>query len=759
MSDSAPRDRPRVATFSFSDSLLGDTSLDPPPPDLTSPAGASLASFSTAQSGGGDKVCLKQAKECNISKHQTQKHTIIEDTFFVQDGPNRFYSDLSIPASQLTKAAAERLLEVQKTTQDWEEFMNEFRVLSQDQFPVEKFHLQELLIKIGSLQSDAAHDDKDGSRPPSATSGNSSTFSFEEVETFEKSTTTAVTDRVANVEEYLASTGNLVTKELTEVGNRVNQTQTSLSEVVQALGTCDETGQLLGPQNRTIWASLAVFKRDLQQQKQEQTALKQEVEVEIPADFASIATTEETNWKNLANQLQMVRAQDAAMIQALTTRVAALEQGHVAAGTNSSVSRRQRNVVHNASLSLTPLSSPTPVAPGVAPTTVTQTGPSATLTQGSQALTDLRIEVDDLKAGFVSLRAQVTKLEGKIAQEGHDSERIKFGGLGFENLDDAAVFVIDQRKNGSEQVGFLVDIYLLCNMIFRHVGGDYDFLKTSETLNKLDLKSNRAAQALVAFQSPIPELFNDPSKASDVWTQSAKDRSCFSRFKTYEEWRTGKIMILEKMGRVVTGTREQLNAKFPQVNRVRALYDLALSESALCLSNLLQFIDQQIAELEAFGMSKARAYALGTKLGDAFFRECHKVRASVSDDLEAKNARQVATALWFAVSKTLDVMMSFKASFSEHPAIAGEYLKFIVQNTVRDQNELDLSSRLDTYDSKLKELEKSKSAATDAKKLAEAAKKMADSHATKIATAAKDAKEALKAHDSLKSKLNDKGVL
>eukprot|EP00980_Cylindrotheca_fusiformis_P019243 scaffold6565_cov93-Cylindrotheca_fusiformis.AAC.2 len=50
MSDSAPRDRPHVATFSFSDLLLGDTSLDPPPPDLTSPAGASLASFLTAQS-------------------------------------------------------------------------------------------------------------------------------------------------------------------------------------------------------------------------------------------------------------------------------------------------------------------------------------------------------------------------------------------------------------------------------------------------------------------------------------------------------------------------------------------------------------------------------------------------------------------------------------------------------------------------------------------------------------------------------------
>eukprot|EP00980_Cylindrotheca_fusiformis_P014332 scaffold3825_cov131-Cylindrotheca_fusiformis.AAC.5 len=749
MSGSASRDRPRVATFSFSDSLLGDTSLDPPPPDLTSPAGDKSLCLGTI---GNDKVCMKTTAECGVSKHQTQKLTIIEDTFFVQDGPNRFFGDLSIPSSQLTKTASERLLEVQKTTQEWEDFMNEFRILSQDQFPVEKFHLEELLRKTDPSQQETATGEKDDSRPPSATSGNSSAFSFEDVEGFEKPTSTDVSERLASVEEYLASTGNVITKELAEVGERVNQAQTSLSEVVTSLGTSDETGQLTGPQNRTVWSSFAEFKRELELQKQVQSALKQEVEVEIPADFAALASTEETNWKNLSSQLQ-----------ALTARVQALEQGQGGqqpGGSALPVTRRQRSVPSNSGFSLTQGTSPSFL--GSQPSALSQAphGPtSSAISSMAQTVSDLRIEMDDMKSNFIALRAQITHLEGKLAQDAKEGERIKFGGLGFENLDDAHLFVLDQKKNGSEQVGFLVDIYLLCNMIFRHVGGDYDFLKTSETINKLDLKSNRAAQALVAFQSPIPELFNDPSKSGDVWTQSAKDRSCFSRFKTHDEWTSGQIMIREKMGRVLTGTREQLNAKFPQTSRVKALYELSLSESALCLGNLLQFIDQQISELKNFGMTTARAYALGTKLGDAFFRECHKVRASVSDDLEAKNSRQVATALWFAVLKTLDVMMSFKASFNEHPAIASEYLKFIVQNTVREQSETDLTDRMDTYDAKLRELEKTKSTATDAKKLADTAKKMADTHASKIANAAKDAKDALKAHDTLKSKLTDKGVL
>eukprot|EP00980_Cylindrotheca_fusiformis_P031678 scaffold26780_cov147-Cylindrotheca_fusiformis.AAC.1 len=522
MSGSSSRDRPRVATFSFSDSLLGDASLDPPPVDLTSPAGASLASFSTAQSGG--------------------------------ESSNRFFSDLSIPSSQLTKAAIEHLLTVQKTTQEWEEFMNEFRVLAQDQFPVEKFHLEELLRKVGSHRTETTNTERDDSRPPSATSGNSSAFSFEEVEAFEKPSATDVAERLTSVEDYLVSSGNLITKELTEVSDRVNQTHTSLTEVVKSLGTCDATGQLMGPAQQTVWDSLSDLKRELHDQKQAQAALKHEVEVEIPADFTTLATAEEGNWRNLANQLQAMRAQDAAVIQSLTSRVQALEQGQTTQSQSAPVPmyRRQRNVFTNPTF---PWSGSTNTAPNQV--TAPATAANSTV---SQSLSDLRIEMDDLKASFVSMRAQITNLEGRLNQDSTDMERIKFGGLGFENLDDAELFVVDQRKNGSEQVGFLVDIYLLCNMIFRHVGGDYDFLKTSETINKLDLKSNRSAQALVAFQAPIPELFSDPTKSGDVWTQTAKDRSCFSRFKTLTEWNSGQLMIREKLGRVVTGTQEQLNA-------------------------------------------------------------------------------------------------------------------------------------------------------------------------------------------------------
>eukprot|EP00980_Cylindrotheca_fusiformis_P027009 scaffold18391_cov83-Cylindrotheca_fusiformis.AAC.2 len=792
MSGSSSRERPRVATFSFSDSLLGDTTLDPPSGDpLTSPAGASLASYSTAQSGGGlkgfvlikagdksfclglvgnDKVCVKTAAECSVSKHQSQKQTIIEDTFFVQEGPNRILSDLSIPASQVTKAAGIRLLEAKMTIQEWEEFMNEFRVLSQDQFPVETFQLNALLEKTASsdhgAQGTTQGDDKEETKPPSATSGNSSTFSFEEVEPFEKSSSTDVSDRLELVEEHLSSTGNSITKELSEVVERVNQTQTSLTEVVKSLGTSKETGQLTGPNDTSIWDTLLDVREDVKLQKQEQTRLKHEVDVEIPADFSLLAASEEGNWKALAAQLQSVRAQDAAVIKSLEARIQALETNSGAPtlpAPTYTTGRRQRATAPTPSISITPLM-PTGTPTGNIPSSTQAHTPPATASTGptqamSTTLSDLVTAVEDLQAAMIQIRSKITSIEARLTQDTQETERIKFGGLGFENLDDAEVFVIEQKKNGSEQVGFLIDVYLLCNMVFRHVGGDHDFLKTSETINKLDLKSNRAAQALVAFQAPIPELFNDPTKSDDVWTQTAKDRSYFSRFKTYADWTAAKTMIREKLGRVCTGTREQLVAKFPNSNRVRALYEHSLSESALCLGNLMEFIDQTVYDMTAFGMSTARAYALGTRLGDAFFRECHKVRASVADDLEAKNPRQVATALWFAVSKTLDVMISFKGSFKEHPAISSEYIQFIVQNTVRDQSEMGLVSRLDTFDSKLKELEKSKTTATDAKKTAESAKKLADANSSKIANAAKDAKEALKAHDSLKSKLSDKGVL
>eukprot|EP00980_Cylindrotheca_fusiformis_P008365 scaffold1762_cov128-Cylindrotheca_fusiformis.AAC.4 len=655
------------------------------------------------------------------------------------------------------------------TVQDWEEFINEFRLLSQENFPIETFHLIDLLNKVNSGQGQSGSDQpggevKEESKSPSPNSGNSSTFSFEEVEMFEKSPSTEIADRLTAVEDHLRTTGNSITKEFAEVVDRVNQTQTTLTEVVKSLGTSNETGQMTGPNDLTLWEVLGDVREDIDLQKQQQAALKYEVEVEIPADFTSISAAEEANWKSFSTQLQKVRAQDAAVIRGLEARLLALETKTSGHGPSQAVApgptlRPHRNGPRP-NFSLTPLSSgsaaSTNVAPPAAPAQVSQAQP---VVAPSSVLNDLVSTVQDLQIALVQIRSQVTSIEGKLAQDAQETERIKFGGLGFENLDDAEVFVINHKQDGSEQVGFLVDIYLLCNMLFRHVGGDYNFLKTSETINKLDLKSNRAAQALVAFQSPIPELFNDPSRSDDVWTQTAKDRSYFSRFKTYSDWNAGVVMIREKLGRVLTGTREQLNAKFPNSSRIKSLYELSLSESAFCLGNLLQFMEQTVGDMESFGMTPARAFALATRLGDAFFRECHKVRASVADDLEAKNPRQVATALWYSVSKTLDVMMSFKGSFKEHPAISGEYIQFIVQNTVRDQSEMGLVSRLDTFDSKIKELEKAKSTATDAKKTAEAAKKLADGHASKIANAAKDAKDALKAHDTLKAKLSDKGVL
>eukprot|EP00980_Cylindrotheca_fusiformis_P025044 scaffold12971_cov171-Cylindrotheca_fusiformis.AAC.1 len=289
--------------------------------------------------------------------------------------------------------------------------------------------------------------------------------------------------------------------------------------------------------------------------------------------------------------------------------------------------------------------------------------------------------------------------------------------------------------------------------------GDQDFLKLTETINKLDLKTNRAAQAMLAFKSPVPDLFVDGSKPPEIWTVT-KDGSYFNRVKSYSEWKKLRHTLRKSATDVETTTKQRLYFHYPKANRIRSIYEQSITASVACLIDLVDFMDGVISDMQHFGMSEARGFALSTRLGDAFFRECHKVRASVADDLEAKDPMKLATTLWFAVTQTLDVMNNFRQKhFKEHSAISSEYIQFIVQTTIRDESADGLDERISDLEQKMPDVEKIDKTAKDAKKTADGVKSKMDGVTSKLASATKDAKDALKNVDSLKSKLSDKGVL
>eukprot|EP00980_Cylindrotheca_fusiformis_P012379 scaffold3037_cov146-Cylindrotheca_fusiformis.AAC.2 len=781
MASEAPAEAP---AFAFPD-FVGDTPLDPPPEDPTTPAGASHTSFLTAQSGGGlkdvveveagggrfccgfigngnEKLCLRLKEDCTFSKHRT--HYCVFETnqiLVVRDTLNRGLVEPTVPRRKLTNDSTKYLLSLSKSLSDWESIFQGIKNLAEEKSPVDLVSLNRLMrvSKSSSSQGDpsevdpvlrrtvsisARGIDRSGTAQestPSYEGAGTSVFSFEDIDTFQRSESTDVDERLKAVEEHLSTTGKDLTKEMAEeVGNLVAMNKTVLDEVVSMLGTTLEARSIRDINKKSVWSLLGDLTTSVESlsrdhrltedavgrlaRGQEDTA--RTLERDIRPTITHLGKIQQSAWDKFGDIFRNLWKQDNEVIAALQERIAALEsrEGFASIPPLGTTSRPTTNV------------------------------PPSQASQGydHQDPKVLVSKVEGLESAVIDLRSKIRDFESGEFDKG--SGAVRFGSLGFRNEHDAATFFVEENKNrGSLHVGFLFDIYLLSNLVFRMSNGDPNFLKTTETINKLDLKSNRAAQALLAFSSPVPELFVDSANHENIWTITAKDKSYFNRVKTFSEWKKLRSTIKDDCNIVEGSIRRQLRSMYPEVTPIRLLYENSIIESVACLNALVDYMDDVVIDLTHVGMSEARAFAMATRLGDAFFRECHKVRgAAVADDLEAKNHIKLATTLWFAVTKTIDVMMDFKRRhFREHPgAIASEYVQFLVQATIRDESNED-------SDDKVKDVE---TISKDTKKTADATKTKMDAIQSKfLAGAAKDAKDAAKAIDSLKSKLSDKGVL
>eukprot|EP00980_Cylindrotheca_fusiformis_P025647 scaffold14313_cov72-Cylindrotheca_fusiformis.AAC.3 len=780
--------------FTFPD-FVGDTPLDPPPQaDPSTPAGVSQASYLTAQSGGGggnDKICLRKQAECSFSKHKTSRYAFAEDTLLVRDGPQRGLVDLSIETLNLTTAAVNKLLSLNLTLSSWEEVFQGLDALEVDYVPIEVHQIEQLLSSRSQGEDDPVlrqtfsvsstrrrrgdSSSGDNVAPQTGSSGGDATggsshFSFKEVGSFQRSESVELEDRLKAVEDHLSQAGNELSRDIVEAGNQIAISRSMVEDIVRMLGTTTlEARNIDDVDKKSIWGLLGSLAGTVQTLDRQQAQISQQISGDLSVQVSDLAKVHQDSWNKFSQVFRTIRARDDVVMKELQGKVRDMEtrlvavEASVGQGSNSSPqgfgSLFNVPPLGGSSSSAQAGSAPHAAAPGTVSSTPSHHSQGV---QGSVSTgptnAQLTTRVTNLEATVGVLLAEIAELKRQEALRGGGV--IRFESLGFQNEHNAAAFVSAHTQEGSLHVGFLFDIYLLCNFIFRMASGDDNFLKLTETINKLDLKTNRAAQALLAFKSPVPDLFVDSSAAAQIWMIAARDGSYFNRVKSFAEWKKLRIEIRKAATDVESTTKQRLYFTYPKASRIRLIYEQSISASVACLIDLVEFMDSVIADMQHFGMSEARGFALATRLGHAFFRECHKVRAAVADDLEAKDPLKLATTLWFAVTQTLDVMNEFRRlHFKEHSAISSEYIQFIVQTTVRDESADGLADRIDDLERKLDDVEKADKNAKEAKKTADGVKSKMDGVLSKVATATKDAKDAVKSVDSLKSKLSDKGVL
>jgi hypothetical protein len=140
----------------------------------------------------------------------------------------------------------------------------------------------------------------------------------------------------------------------------------------------------------------------------------------------------------------------------------------------------------------------------------------------------------------------------------------------------------------------------------------------------------------------------------------------------------------------------------------------SVTSSVSFLESLINFVDDIYKELTRANFSKTRAWALVTRLLRRIFMDIGVPRVSVQNQFRTGQDNVICKQIFWAEVQTLDIMQQFKShAFKDHPAIASEYVKFLVTNTGIDSLER-LVKRVDGFDEQIKELQKAVKAATTA---------------------------------------------
>ena len=645
---------------------------------LPDPAVLCLGTIGKSNSG----VCIK--KDCQTN-HIGDKQGWTDETLVIIKSTNVAFSEPTLKTNKLSQELKSQFLSENKTLDDWhllfayvDELEAPVTIKDLDQRLAEKL-AAETFIKTPLVK-----------RKPSSEDDESS---YVEVSPFRPTDTNDVVQRINALEDYLTENSKRATSAWDTLQRDLSQAITSNTYISTHL---DDMQIGLGikqfiPEEfdaPSVWSTLANLSKFVSDQEETLRGLAiseaihraTELVVSEGKNLKSIITSESTNMKqflttnfvsgvafqkfldNLGVQLTHDRSEGDVSaregLQKISDRLTLLESrldsasaqlgGGVLRSQSSNISGTGFNF--NTSVGI-PLSSPNPG--------VNLSGPN----------------LSELEDKLSSLEKELFKMKSD-----KDTSIVKFGALGFKELSDAEAYVLSTE--GAMNFGLFVDIYVVCILVTKEIDGESDFLKKLENVTKLNLNSLREATGMAAFSSPVPDLF---TKAGGGLY--GKNESAFSRYPSYQKWKeAGKETIPEKLTSVKERLLKAVNDYVPTTSPAHAIMTLSVSEPCANLRAFCDFLTQTVESIESYGMPTQKAWNLGTRLGEAYFRSLHKKRSGVSQSFNTKNISRIAAAVWFAVGHTLDSMADFSnLEFKNHSVISGEYIKFMVQNNNKNE--------------------------------------------------------------------------
>ena len=161
---------------------------------------------------------------------------------------------------------------------------------------------------------------------------------------------------------------------------------------------------------------------------------------------------------------------------------------------------------------------------------------------------------------------------------------------------------------GTLQFGLFADIYVVSLMVTKEIDGEDGFLKKLEEVRKLNLNSKPEATALVAFSSPVPDLFTQ--SGCGIYGCKECASSHFPKFFSWKE--AGKEAIPHSIPVVKEGLINAINDFILSSSPVHKIMLLSMTESSSNLQALCEFLTSSTESLESFGLPTDQAWNLTT---------------------------------------------------------------------------------------------------------------------------------------------------
>jgi hypothetical protein len=283
--------------------------------------------------------------------------------------------------------------------------------------------------------------------------------------------------------------------------------------------------------------------------------------------------------------------------------------------------------------------------------------------------------------------------------------------------------------------GVFVDPYTILQRItsYRDVASE-SVIKDMKTRRDVQITADEEI-AIASFDKPLPKLFRGVSNDNSprAWVPGIPTKT---RWEDEYGMAGVKLTILNNLDNVSDGLASAIEARISDQStdsrECQALARELVASSISFLKSLCTFISETYRNLVNAGFNEGSAWDLVCKLVHRIFaRDCHVVRGSVSEHLDASEKKAMAVNVLWATLATHQIIKEYTShGIENHPSIASEYVRFLVANSGL--------GKLDKMEKKLVAAEKD---IVDMKKDLKEARRIADKSTTRLDDMARTLKD------------------